>query len=504
MKNLAIKLKRKFSQNERLPNAAMGTRTSTHSVSRTQGDNVSAISPTATSTTGASAAGKKQSRNSSNSEPAEEIPRHKQYKKEDLLEQVPAFREVSPEKRRALLVKKLRLCSVIFDFQNESASENVGKEMKRQILLELVDHVTTNKGWFSEKILPDILQMVSANLFRALSPSTYSFCGFDPDEDEPTLDPTWPHLQIVYEFLLRFIVSTEPDPKLLKKHLSGDFILSLLSIFRSEDPREREYLKTILHRIYGKFMSLRSFIRKSINNVFYHVIYENERHNGIGELLEILGSIINGFALPLKSEHKRFLRNVLIPLHKVARLQTFHQQLSYCITQFIDKDNSLSLSIIGGLIKFWPLTSSSKEVLLLNELEEIIEITPSAQIVQFVQPVFQQLARCVQNQHFQVAERALFFWNNDLIGSLTSDHKQQIFPIIVPALHNIKHIHWNTTVHSLSLNVTKMLIEIDANLYSSVVEAQPAAKTRELRVSQRGDRYLEMKRLADINLSSMI
>ena len=31
----------------------------------------------------------------------------------------------------------------------------------------------------------------------------------------------------------------------------------------------------------------------------------------------ILGSIINGFALPLKAEHKQFLVRVLIPLHKV-------------------------------------------------------------------------------------------------------------------------------------------------------------------------------------------
>merc|ERR1719410_1981107 len=137
-------------------------------------------------------------------------------------------------------------------------------------------------------------------------------------------------------------------------------------------------------------MAFRSFIRKQINNVFYEVIYESGTHNGIGELLEILGSIINGFALPLKQEHKKFLRNVLIPLHKVNRLQIFHQQLSYCITQFIDKDNQLSLIIIGGLIKFWPLTSSSKEVLLLNELEEIIEITPSSQLQLSMVPIFER------------------------------------------------------------------------------------------------------------------
>ena len=50
----------------------------------------------------------------------------------------------------------------------------------------------------------------------------------------------------------------------------------------------------------GKFMSLRSFIRKAIGNVFFRFVYETEKHNGVGELLEILGSIINGFALPLK------------------------------------------------------------------------------------------------------------------------------------------------------------------------------------------------------------
>ena len=53
-------------------------------------------------------------------------------------------------------------------------------------------------------------------------------------------------------------------------------------------------------------------------NIYFRFIYETEHFNGVGELLEILGSIINGFALPLKAEHKQFLVRVLIPLHKVS------------------------------------------------------------------------------------------------------------------------------------------------------------------------------------------
>lgn len=59
----------------------------------------------------------------------------------------------------------------------------------------------------------------------------------------------------MYEFLLRFIISTETDQKLLKKFITTEFIGRLLQLFDSEDPRERDYLKTILHRIYGMHLS---------------------------------------------------------------------------------------------------------------------------------------------------------------------------------------------------------------------------------------------------------
>ena len=46
-----------------------------------------------------------------------------------------------------------------------------------------------------------------------------------------------------------------------------------------------------------------------------------------------------------------------------------HQQLSYCVTQFVDKDAQLAVPVISGLLKYWPVTNSAKEVLFLNELE---------------------------------------------------------------------------------------------------------------------------------------
>lgn len=52
-------------------------------------------------------------------------------------------------------------------------------------------------------------------------------------------------------------------------YLLRQMLFQLLELFDSEDPRERDFLKTTLHRIYGKFLGLRAYIRKQINNIFY-------------------------------------------------------------------------------------------------------------------------------------------------------------------------------------------------------------------------------------------
>ena len=59
-------------------------------------------------------------------------------------------------------------------------------------------------------------------------------------------------------------------------------------------------------------------------NLLLRIITYDETHNGLTELLEILGSITNGLSVPLKLEHQEFFKKVLIPLHKVKTLQTFN------------------------------------------------------------------------------------------------------------------------------------------------------------------------------------
>jgi len=358
----------------------------------------------------------------------------------------------------------MQACCLVFDFTTDKNERE--QEAKRQTLLELVEYVNNTRNCFNESLMQNVVSMVGANIFRALQTRSKDIRIFsDPEDDDPCLEKTWPHLQIVYELFLRFVVSNDVDPKIAKRFVDQNFMLKLLELFDSEDPRERDYLKTILHRIYGKFMSLRSFIRRAIQHVFFKVIYESETHSGVGELLEILGSIINGFALPLKDEHKEFLTKSLIPLHKVKSLASFNQQLSYCMMQYVEKDPRLSYDIITTMLRFWPQSITAKQVLFLNELEETLELTQPSEFHRMQEPLFRRVAMCITCSHFQVAERTLFFWNNDYVVKLINQNRHALFPIIIGALYENSKQHWNSAVHGLTFNVLKLLMEADRELF---------------------------------------
>ncbi|RLN79915.1 hypothetical protein BBJ28_00023506 [Nothophytophthora sp. Chile5] len=348
------------------------------------------------------------------------------------LGELPALEDVPPSERMRLFRQKLKLCCALYDF-SDMRKHVREKEAKRNALLQIVEYISAGKVAWDPSVVADLLECVGANIFRHL--------GRNPS---PTA--------LVYEILLRFVLSKEVDSRTAKEYFSKKFMVKLLNLFDSEDPRERDYLKTILHRIYGKSMALRSFIRRSINDMFYTFVYETESLQGVGELLEILGRRIK--LLPL-----------LLMCKQAGNLAMFHQQLAYCTTQFVEKDPQTAEPIILGLLKYWPVTASAKEILFLNELEEIIEMVQMEQFAAVLRPLFLRISLAVCSSHFQVSQRALYLWNNESLVRLVSARRAEILPLIFGALYRNCENHWHSTVQTLTYNVLKLFMEMDSQLF---------------------------------------
>lgn len=159
--------------------------------------------------------------------------------------------------------------------------------------------------------------------------------------------------------------------------------------------------------------------------MFFDFALESDKHNGIAELLEILASVINGFAVPIKDEHRVMLTKALLPLHKAKNLAAFHAQLSYCMALYVSKEHELVREVIPGLLRLWPLGSTNKQLMLLNELEDLLEYAQEDDVPAFAAPLALRLARCVGGHHFQVAERALVVWSNERFCELLLANAEQ-------------------------------------------------------------------------------
>lgn len=397
-----------------------------------------------------------------------------------------------PVEREQLFKSKIEQCCKIYDFSINPLSDLEIKDEKVSILIELEDVVLDEPNLIVpfESLYEELFRMFSANIFRPLPPSSNrNVPEYDPEEDEPPLEPSWPHLQLVYNLLIRFLDSSQFDLNRAKPFINNKFVLKLLELFESEDPRERDYLKTILHRIYARFSGLRSYIRRQITYIFSSFIEDSEYHNGISDLLEILGSVINGFVLPLKEEHKLFLLKVLMPLHKARTLSAYHAQLAYCIVQYIEKDNTLTEPVVKSLLRYWPKVQSTKEVMFLNEIEEILDIIEPNEFQKVMDVLFRQLTRCIKSNQFQVAERVLYFWNNEYILSLINDNVHTILPIVFSALHTDPNTHWNKTIHGLIYNALKLSTEMNQKLFNELVQQHEIKKNQAAKLREDREKF---------------
>jgi len=73
------------------------------------------------------------------------------------------------------------------------------------------------------------------------------------------------------------------------------------------------------------------------------------------------------------------------------------------------------------------------------------------------------VGRCLQ-----VAERALFLWNNEYLASLIEENQSVVMPIMFPALFRVSKEHWNQAILTLVYNVLKTFMEMNGTLFEEL------------------------------------
>uniref|UniRef100_UPI00398EECD9 serine/threonine-protein phosphatase 2A 56 kDa regulatory subunit beta isoform n=1 Tax=Pristiophorus japonicus TaxID=55135 RepID=UPI00398EECD9 len=142
-----------------------------------------------------------------------------------------------------------------------------------------------------------------------------------------------------------------------------------------------------------------------------------------------------------------------------------------------------------------------REVMFLGELEEILDVMEPSQFVTIQETLFKQIAKCISSAHFQVAERALYFWNNEYILSLIEENSQSILPIMFGTLYRVSKEHWNQTIVSLIYNVLKTFMEMNGALFDELTSSYKVDRQREIKKER--EREELWRKLDDLQLRKM-
>jgi len=195
--------------------------------------------------------------------------------------------------------------------------------------------------------------------------------------------------------------------------------------------------------------------------------------------LEILGSIINGFTLPLKDEHKEFLVQGLVPLHKPKNILPYHPQLSYCVAQYIEKDPNLTELVFKALIRYWPVANTRKQLLFLTEIEDLLQVVEPEQFVVIQEMLFKKLTEAIVSPAFQIVEKVFQLWHHEYILNLIAANIEVILPLVFPSLYCTAKNHWNKAIRGMAANDIRLFMDIDTVVFGRVLETYKSERIKE-------------------------
>lgn len=367
-----------------------------------------------------------------------------------------------PNEIKPLFLAKIMYCKELYSCSSKEPDGVRKRNHKTETIKELAHFAKTSKLIYEEEVVKEFLEMIKVNIITQIP-------EYDDEDDDIFKEPQFEHIGFMLNLLALFMANKHLDAKAIKPYINPSFIRDLFRQLHHPDERIREGIKTIIHQFYVQFVGHRTFIRRNIRDQLLTFIYEDDTYRGTPHLLQVMGSIVRGYSTPLKNEHKLFLVKVLLPLHASPKFTDFSSNMSFLMVHFAQKDPSLSSVILSAVLRLWPLANTPKELELLEEVEEILSFCEPEVFSQVCNDLFKRLGKCMGSQHYQVAERSLYFLNKTYILGLIEENIKLAFPAIIPELVQTASTHWNHSIVLLVCNLLRSLMEIDEDLFTTIV-----------------------------------
>ena len=370
--------------------------------------------------------------------------------------------KMSPEDPNLARVREL--VSVLKNEQGGSASSKRHEKVRELVNLLTGTAVCCS---LSDETLDDLVSIVTSAVLREVPELPEELLygeTFVPINVE-----NWGDVSVYHELGVAVLKGASRDH--LTRLIDCDCIRKLVDVLNSPDRNEQAAIESMVTCMFEQLPEAR-------NTIFRHMLaVVNQYLDGVRVFVAIPSALrffvkyFNTMSMHWNNHYNGAFRNVFVRLFGGEMLKEYYPQLAEVCSIFYTYDPCAPEFTLKFLLRHWPLTNTTKEVIYLHHLNAIVSFLKWSGHDRLVDHLFAHIRAALSSPNFKVCDAALkLVGDNNFMCYFTS-----YFPHIIPVLcSDVSQLanHWNDEVRAKA----KAVFEI---LYSISQSAPPVAGVRE-------------------------
>lgn len=284
---------------------------------------------------------------------------------------------------------------------------------------------------------------------------------FKPNQHIPLVNPfaevipvfeitNWVHMEIAHIIFQTILL----EPMFISKFITRNFLTVLIDQLDTPVTAEQTHLETEIMLIIENFREKAQFIIWSLISRIHEYQSGSKTSYCVAPIIRI--------CLKYFENHKDFnkissiYKNYVVPLYAAEHLPDFEKALRSLSSFCIKADPTCSEYCLNYIIKHWPITTSKKELIFLQQLSMLLQVIEEDNLAQFTMKILQILAQSISSVNSSISMNALFLLCDGNFLYHFRTVREQFPLILVPALR-IASNHWKEDQKSMAKSLLETL-----------------------------------------------
>lgn len=372
------------------------------------------------------------------------------------VELTPDFKGIEVSEYDQAFLRKVKECKKICDW-SIGIKDVEAKKNKKFLLIQLIElfEANSNLDQIQPTSIDKFISMVVQNISRPFPPTKVVNPLFD--FDDVTQDMAWPHLALVYEALLKLLMSSKD---VTINHAT--FVSVLVCNSCSPDERERMAARDNLKFLFVKCPDLRDTILRHVENQFLTGVCSHQ-------LLEFMLTVLDEVGRPLPDNFIRIYQTSILFLHSSKLFMKFYKAFFACVNRFVRAERSLLKPTIEYLVRHWPSSTVRKQLIFMSEMEGLTLNYYEDVNEEIAKMVFTKLSELVNEPNIDIAETALNVIMGQALEEPLLTFAELAIQTLTQELMNAANKNWNEFVQEDSKLALQLLSDLNPTYFKAQV-----------------------------------